>query len=183
MPRTGCKACRSPNIEKYEELWSKGATFLELEEIAKTQNKEDLSNMAFWRHMTKCVPLKSLNSIPDPDYLTQKEESALDSLTSLREAKGDLESIIKIAEGVFKNKPTAQTLTALATAFDRKRSYIESIDRLEKERQVATKIDEKVILETLLWATEFMCPECSKEVGKQVTERLKHGNMGASPKT
>jgi len=180
--KKGCKVCRSPNVKEYERLWSdEGVIYTELTKIAKEKFNENICAMTFHRHMTRCLPNSAVEDIPkglDNVSLSGKE---LNSLGSLREAKQELETIINIASKAFKLRPTPQTLTALSNAFDRKRAYLETIDRLEKEDKANQIVDDKRILEVLLWATDYMCPGCQKLISQKVVERLKNGDMGTSP--
>ena len=179
--KKGCKVCRSPNAEEYEKLWSEGAIYTELESLAKTKFNEDICTMTFHRHMTRCYPNKGVNNLVGGDNISPTGKE-LNSLESLREAKKELEIIIDVASRAFRTRATPQSLTALSNAFDRKRAFLETIDRLEKEEKVNAVVDDKKILEVLLWATDYMCPDCQKEISKKVVERLKSGDMGTSPK-
>lgn len=179
MVRT-CKVEKSPHCEEYERLWKENNyKYQQLANLAREKFNENISAMTFYRHMTQHLIMKEMDQISEFE-IGEIEE---DPLVSLKISFEELNSIISIAKQIFEKRPSPPALTSLTNAYDKKRSILESIERFERQRKSSATTSERIVLEELLWASDQLCPECTKKLSQIVTERLKKiGTMDVNNK-
>jgi len=181
-----CKICVSSNRLVYERLYKdEHKSWLDLSEIAKTQFTEDLSHMAFYRHMTKhfsAIVEKFIKVDTSARETIDKEVSK--TLDILKEYQENVK-MLKDWIGSFKDMDkTPESVRALTQLLGEQRETLTMCEKLtEKLESKRSAISEPELVREMVYASEGLCDKCKEEMVNKLEKRVRALEQHESSKT